>query len=130
MPVDLPYSKAVYGNVLFAGDAASMVISHVGGGIPTSMVAGDAAARVINGFFNGETQLEEYDSLWKRYLYKPLLNAHYLRRMWDRFSDSDEKINRILSMASNSDMGKILRCRIPLKIKLLSPFLPLIEKML
>ncbi len=130
VPVDLPHSKAVHGNVLFAGDAASMVISHVGGGIPTSMVAGDAAARVINGFFNGETQLEEYDSLWKRYLYKPLLNAHYLRRMWDRFSDSDEKINRILSMASNSDMGKILRCRIPLKIKLLSPFLPLIEKML
>ncbi len=130
VPVDLPYDRAVYGNVLFAGDAASMVISHVGGGIPTSMVAGDVAARVINGFFNGETQLEEYDALWKRYLYQPLLNAHYLRKLWDRFSDSDEKIGKILGFASNSDMGKILRCRIPLKIKFLSPLLPLIEKLL
>ncbi|WP_456468475.1 geranylgeranyl reductase family protein [Archaeoglobus sp.] len=129
VPIDLPFDRAVYGNVLFAGDSASMVISHVGGGIPPSMVAGDAAARVINGYFDGENGLEEYDRLWKKYLYQPLMNAYYLKRLWDRFSSSDEKITRILSLASNADMGKILRCRIPRKIRLISPLLPLIERL-
>jgi flavin-dependent dehydrogenase len=128
VPVDLPVERAVYGNVLFAGDSASMVISHVGGGIPPSMVAGDAAAKVINGYFDGNAELEEYDRLWKRYLYQPLMNAYYLKRLWDRFSDSDERITRILSLASDADMGKILRCRIPAKIRLISPLLPIVEK--
>ncbi|KUJ93021.1 MAG: Bacteriochlorophyll synthase, 43 kDa subunit (ChlP-3) [Archaeoglobus fulgidus] len=130
VPIDRPFESAVKGNVLFAGDAASMVISHVGGGIPTAMVAGDAAARVINGFFNGENDLQLYDSLWKKYLYKPLTNAYTIKRIWDRFSDSDEKVSRLLGLASNADMNKILRCRIPLKIKLLSPFLPIVQKLI
>jgi len=128
VPIDLPLERAVYGNVLFAGDSASMVISHTGGGIPPSMVAGDAAARVINGYFDGHAELEDYDELWKRYLHQPLMNAYYLKRLWDRFSDTDERITRILNLASNEDMEKILRCRIPLKVRLISPLLPLIEK--
>lgn len=128
VPVDRPYTRAVYGNILLAGDSASMVISHVGGGIPTSMVAGNAAASVINGYFDGKCELDEYDRLWKLYLYQPLMNAYYLKRLWDRFSDSDERITRILSLASNEDMGKILRCRIPLKIRLVSPLFTLLHK--
>lgn len=128
VPVDKPVERAVYGNVLFAGDSASMVISHVGGGIPISMVAGDAAARVINGYFGGEASLEEYDRIWKKYLYQPLMNAYYLKRLWDRFSDSDERISKILSLANSSDMEKILRCRIPLKVRVVSPLIPLINK--
>lgn len=130
VPIDRPFESAVKKNVLFAGDAASMVISHVGGGIPTAMVAGDAAAKVINGFFNGENDLSLYDELWKKYLLQPLMNAYTIKRIWDRFSESDEKVSRLLSLASNSDMSKILRCRIPWKIRLLSPFLPLIQKII
>ncbi|WP_202319654.1 geranylgeranyl reductase family protein [Archaeoglobus neptunius] len=130
VPVDLPYETAVYSNILFAGDSASMIISHVGGGIPTSMVAGDAAAKVINDYFDGGIDLREYDKLWKKYLYGPLVNAYHLKRMWDRFSDDDDRMSKILSLASNSDMGKILRCRIPWKIKALSVFLPIVERIL
>lgn len=128
VPIDKPFERAVYGKVLFAGDSASMVISHVGGGIPTSMVAGDVAARVINSYFDGEASLDEYDRMWKKYLYRPLMNAYYLKRLWDRFSDNDERISKILSLANSSDMGKILRCRIPLKIRMVSPLIPLIDK--
>ncbi|WP_456329974.1 geranylgeranyl reductase family protein [Archaeoglobus sp.] len=130
VPVDRPFESAVKKNVLFAGDAASMVISHVGGGIPTAMVAGDAAARTINGFFEGENDLQFYDSLWKKYLYQPLMNAYFLKNLWDKFSDSDERISRILSFATNSDMEKILRCRIPWKVKLISYFIPLLQKVI
>lgn len=128
VPVDLPFERAVYGNILLAGDSAGMVISHVGGGIPTSMIAGDIAAQVINSFFRGEVDLYEYDRLWRKYLYKPLINAYYLKQLWDRFSSDDDKLSRIMSLASDADMGEILRCRIPLKIKLVSYFLPIIER--
>ena len=130
VPIDRPFESAVKGNVLFAGDSASMVISHVGGGIPTAMVAGDAAARVINGFFDGQNDLLLYDRLWKKYLYQPLMNAFFLKKLWDRFSDSDVRINRILSFATNSDMEKILRCRIPWKVRLVSYFVPLLQRLI
>ncbi len=94
------------------------------------MVAGDAAAKVINGFFRGENDLSLYDELWKKYLLQPLMNAYTIKSIWDRFSESDEKVSRLLSLASNSDMSKILRCRIPWKIRLLSPLLPLIQKII
>lgn len=128
VPVDRPLESAVKMNVLFAGDAASMVISHTGGGIPTAMVAGNAAARTINGFFEGENDLQFYDSLWKKYLYQPLMNAYFLKNLWDKFSDSDKRISRILSFATNSDMEKILRCRIPWKVRLISHLTPILQR--
>jgi geranylgeranyl reductase family protein len=129
VPVDKPVERAVHGNILFAGDSASMIISHVGGGIPTSMVAGDVAGKVVNEFFNGG-KLEEYDILWKKYLYKPLINAYFLKSLWDRFSDSDERISKILGLASTKDMGEILRCRVPVKIKLAAKFMPVIDRII
>ncbi len=127
VPIDRPLQRAVYGNVLFAGDSASMIISHVGGGIPTSMVAGDLAGKVINEYLEGKGKLEEYDELWQKYLLKPLLNAYFYRKMWDSFSDSDKKVNRILGLTSSKDMAAILRCRVPFKIRFLSIFLPLLR---
>jgi geranylgeranyl reductase family protein len=126
VPIDKPLERAVRDNVIFAGDSASMVISHVGGGIPTAMVAGDLAGKVVAEYFKGG-KLERYDALWKKYLYKPLMNAYFYRNMWDKFSDSDERIVKLMSLLSNEDMGAILRCRIPFKVKLGSKFLPILK---
>ncbi len=128
VPIDKPLDKAVYGNVLLVGDAASMIISHVGGGIPISMVAGDLAAKVVNEYFEGG-ELDRYDPLWQKYLLAPLMRAYYLRKLWDKFSSDDEKMSKILGLASDKDIAAILRCQIPLKVRLLSAFLPIVDKL-
>jgi geranylgeranyl reductase family protein len=124
VPVDLPLKRAVYGNVIFAGDSASMIISHVGAGIPTSMVAGDVAGKVINQFFEGG-KLEKFDILWKLYLLDAMERSFFIKRIWDRICESDIKVTRYLRFTSNRDMSLILRSKIPLKLKLFSLLFPL-----
>ncbi|MCS7118661.1 MAG: geranylgeranyl reductase family protein [Archaeoglobaceae archaeon] len=126
VPIDKPLERAVHGNVIFAGDSASMIISHTGGGIPISMVAGNLAGEVVNKFFFENGKLEEYDLLLKKFLKKPLLTAFFFRRLWDLFADKEEKILKIMKLTNARDLEKILHCEIPWKIKLLYPFLKLI----
>ena len=130
VPIDRPLERTIYDNVLLIGDAASMIISHVGGGIPISMVAGDLAGKIVNEHFENGLPLEKYEDLWRKYLYKPLINAYLIRRLWDRFSDDDERIVKILRLATNKDLGEILRCKIPLKVKVVSSIIPIIKKFL
>ncbi|MEM1579112.1 MAG: geranylgeranyl reductase family protein [Archaeoglobaceae archaeon] len=125
VPIDRPLKKAVYGNVVFAGDSASMIISHTGGGIPISMVAGDIAARVVNRYFEGG-KLKDYDVLWRKYLGKPLQRAYMLRKIWDIFAKDEEKFFKAMKFASAKDLAKALRCRVPAKLLLLYPFLRLL----
>jgi len=117
LPIDKPLERAVYENVVFAGDSASMIISHVGGGIPTSMIAGDLAGKVANEFLLENGKLEKYDSLWKKYLEKPLLRAYFFRRLWDLFAGENEKFLKIMKFVSAKDLEKILHCEIPWKLK-------------
>jgi geranylgeranyl reductase family protein len=121
VPVDLPLSKAVYGNVVFVGDSASMIISHVGAGIPTSMVAGDIAGRVINEYFEGGS-LEKYDELWKKAMLEVMERSYFIKRLWDRISDTDEKVVRYFRLVSDRDMWMILRSRVPFKLRVASLF--------
>ncbi|MDI9610930.1 MAG: geranylgeranyl reductase family protein [Archaeoglobales archaeon] len=121
VPIDKPFKKAVYGNVIFAGDSASMIISHTGGGIPISMIAGDLAGEVVNEYFEG-TPLEEYDLMWKRFLHKPLENAYKIRKLWDLLA-KNRRLMKLFEFASSSDLDQILRCRIPLKLKILYPLI-------
>lgn len=126
VPIDKPLDKAVHGNVIFAGDSASMIISHVGGGIPTSMIAGDLAGRVVNKFLLENGKLEEYDVLWKKYLEKPLLRAYFFRKLWDRFASEEERFLKVIRFASAKDLEKILHCEVPWKLKLLRPLFRLL----
>ncbi len=129
VPVDLPLERSVYGKTLLLGDAASMVISHVGAGIPTSMIAGDVAARIINEYFESGDfyHLEDFDVKWKRLMLKPMERGYYIKIIWDKVADSDERIAKHLRLLSNRDMWDILHARIPLKLKLAPFLLPLLK---
>ena len=83
VPIDLPLERAVYDNILFVGDSASMIISHVGAGIPTSMVAGNIAGEVINEYFEGKVELEKYDVLWRERMLDVMENAYFIKKLWD-----------------------------------------------
>jgi flavin-dependent dehydrogenase len=126
VPASLPSIKAVYGNVLFAGDSASMIISHVGAGIPTSMVAGDIAGKVINEYFEGG-KLEKYDVLWRDAMLDVMQRSYFIKTLWDRISDSDERIAKYFRSISNRDMELILRSKIPYKLRIASALLPLLN---
>ncbi len=124
VPIDRPLNKAVHGNVLFAGDSASMIISHTGGGIPISMIAGDLAGRVVNEYFKGGS-LEEYDTLWKRYLGKALMTSHKIKKSWDALLKS-RILYEMINWANEKDLEEIFHCRMPLKLKLAYPLLRLL----
>ncbi|AEA47149.1 geranylgeranyl reductase family protein [Archaeoglobus veneficus] len=126
-PVDRPLDKTVYGNVLLAGDSASMILSHVAAGIPTSMIAGDIAGRVINEYFEGGMELEEYDRLWRKAMIGAMERSYFIKSLWDRISENDRRLSRYFALINNRDMGLILRSRVPLKLKVATPFIPLLN---
>ncbi len=129
VPVDLPYERAVYDNTILLGDAAGMVISHVGAGIPTSMVAGDLAAKVINESFEGGdfSHLQEFDLLWKKSMLETIKSSYFIKTLWDRISDSDERLSRYLKLINNRDMWEILHSRTPLKLRVAAFFIPILN---
>lgn len=126
VPVDLPLSRTVYGNVLLVGDSASMIISHVGAGIPTSMVAGDIAGKVINQFFEGG-KLEKYEMMWRISLLDAMERSYFIKKIWDKICSQDEKISKYLRLTSNKDMGLILRSQIPFKLRLFNFLFPILK---
>ncbi len=130
VPVSLPIEKTIYGNVIFTGDSASMILSHVGAGIPTSMIAGDIAGRVISGYLEGKNGLEEYEELWRNALFRVMERSYFIKSMWDRISDNDKRLVRYFALIGNRDMSMILRSRVPLKLKMAVPLIPLLNLML
>jgi len=126
VPVDLPLKKTVYDNVMLVGDAASMVISHVGAGIPTSMIAGKVAGEIASQYCLNGKPLERFEEEWRKRLLPAMERSYFIKRVWDVIGERDERINRVLSLASNKDMWKILRSQIPLKLRLSRFMLPLI----
>ena len=129
VPVDRPIRKTVFGKVIFTGDSASMVISHVGAGIPTSMVAGRIAGEVISEYLDGECSLDLYETLWRKAMLKPMENGYFIKRMWDEMAVRDERVVRYFRLVSKKDMSAILISKLPMKVKIarfLMPFLNLI----
>ncbi len=127
VPVDRPLKKTVFDNVVFAGDSASMVISHVGAGIPTSMVAGKIAGEVIADYLNGKGELERYERLWREAMMKPMENGYFIKKMWDEMAIRDERIIRYFKLVTKKDMSDILRAKLPLKVKIARVFMPLLN---
>lgn len=127
VPVDLPLRRTVHGNVMLAGDSASMVISHVGAGIPTSMIAGKVAGEIASQHcLNGEP-LERFEEEWRKRLLPAMERSYFIKRVWDVIGERDERINRVLSLATSGDMWKILRSQIPLRLRLSRFVLPLMS---
>lgn len=127
VPVDPPLQRTVYGNTMLVGDSASMVLSHVGAGIPTSMVAGDQAGKAINQYFDGG-RLDKFDAMWKVYLLEAMERSNYIKRSWDMMGN--EEISRYMKLVTNRDMAEILRSKVPLKLRLFSALFPLLKRII
>ena len=119
VPVGLPLSKTVYrkSRTLLLGDAACQIVSHVGGGIPTSMVAGKVAADSVYNNLTYGTPLINYELEWRKQMIRPFIRSYKLRRLFDKISSgSDDRVQWYLNRLKSSDIEKVVHCRVPWKV--------------
>jgi geranylgeranyl reductase family protein len=126
VPVGLPVRKTVeeHSKTLILGDAASQIVSSVGGGIPTAMVAGSIAAHTINNHLSQNHPLMNYELDWRKFMMSMFIRSYKLRRLFDKISSgSDSRIQWYLNRLKSSDVDKVVHCRVPIKVTLAFPFI-------
>ncbi len=130
VPVGLPYQKTVdpITKTILIGDAACQVVSSVGAGIPTSMVAGSIAAQTIIDYFNKKTSLEHYQIEWQNQMMGTFKRAYKLRQFFDKISTGkDRRIQWYMNRIRSSDISKVVHCLVPWRLNLAEPFIPLLN---
>lgn len=82
VPTGGSFKQTVKNNVLLVGDAAGQVLPITGGGIPTAMLCGRIAGKVVSGYLLGQCKLSDYEELWRKELGK---NFFFIWRRCKRF---------------------------------------------
>ncbi|UCG02323.1 MAG: NAD(P)/FAD-dependent oxidoreductase [Candidatus Heimdallarchaeota archaeon] len=125
VPVGLPFQNTVdvKSQSLLVGDAASQIVSSVGGGIPPSMVAGSIAATTIADFLDGTCSLTEYQTRWWKSMLNVLIKSYKLRQFFDKISSGrDSRIQWYMNRLKSGDINKVVHCAVPWKVTLAYPF--------
>ncbi len=126
VPVGLPLNKTVDedSRTLLLGDAACQVVSHVGGGIPPSIVAGSLAADSIHNHLTQNESLEVYEFNWRKQMMSMFIRSYKLRQLFDKISSGkDSRVQWYLNRLKSSDVEKVVHCRVPWKVTLGFPFI-------
>lgn len=111
VPMSGPVQSTVKGNVLLVGDAAGLVMATNGGGIPTAMIAGRAAGKVIREHLSGSCRLDEYEKRWKGVMLGPLRTSVHTKRMADMVFGSDRFLGAAMFMLGRRGLDRAIRCR-------------------
>jgi geranylgeranyl reductase family protein len=130
VPVGLPFRKTVdlTKKVILVGDAACQVVSSVGAGIPTSMVAGTLAATTIANYLSGIGSLDQYQIEWQKQMLSMFKSAYKLRRFFDAISrGEDSRVQWYMNRLKSGDIKKVVHCSVPWKLSLGFPFLALLN---
>ena len=133
VPVGLPYQQTVdiKTQTLLVGDAASQVVSSVGGGIPPSMVAGSIAANAIVSFIREKKPLTDYQTEWRLQMLNMFQSAYKLRQFFDKISTGrDSRILWYMNRLSSSDINKVVHCNVPWKVTLAMPFMRVLNQII
>ncbi len=121
----------VSSSTLLIGDAACQVVSSVGGGIPPSMVASSLAANAIHSHLTQNTSLLTYEKEWRNQLFAMFNRAYKIRRLFDQICyGSDRRVQWYLNKLRSSDVGSVVHCKVPWKVKLAFPFIPYVNKII
>ena len=111
VPMSGPVPSTVRGNVLLVGDAAGQTMATNGGGIPTAMIAGRTAGRVVRGYLKGSCALGEYESRWREVMLGPLERSVRTRRMADMVFGSDRLLGAAMFVLGRRGLDRAIRCR-------------------
>ncbi|HTP53684.1 MAG TPA: geranylgeranyl reductase family protein [Thermoplasmata archaeon] len=116
VPIGPPPESLVVGRVLFAGDAANLVMATNGAGIPTAMLsgwlAGECAARAVR----GESPLRSYDAAWRKALYGPLATAARIQAFSDRVGKFDPLLALGMRYIGAPGLDAMMRLRWPARL--------------
>ena len=133
VPVGLPFERTVDEKVktVLVGDSACQVVSSVGGGIPTSMVAGSLAAETIHNYLIENGSLISYQTKWQEQMMTMFVRAYKLRRLFDKISSgSDNRVQWYLNRLKSSDVNDVVHCRVPVKVSLAFPFIRALNRVI
>ena len=112
VPVGPPL-KTVGDNALLVGDSANQVISSLGAGVPTSVVAGSIAGETIAEYLSGDAELSEYEKRWRREIGDAIDNGYQLRLMIDALCRSDTLMEQGLKIFGQEHMSDFVRTKVP-----------------
>jgi len=110
VPVGPPPKTAVYKNILLVGDAANMVISCLGAGVPTAVIAGQICGEVLGLYPN---DLHKYDEFWKEEILNVLEAGYKIRVLMDPILKSDLLMNLSLKLIGEKMLNSLIRLKIP-----------------
>lgn len=112
VPSEGPVARTVSGRGMLVGDAAGVVMSVNGGGIPQAMITGRMAGEAAAGNVLEGKPLAHYEEQWKEVLYKPLRIAANNKKLADTFAfRTDFSTQLCMSILGTRRMGKLIRCK-------------------
>jgi digeranylgeranylglycerophospholipid reductase len=116
VPVGPPPESLVRGRVLFAGDAANLVMATNGGGIPTAMLSGWLAGEAAGRHARDGRPLADYDAAWRSALHAPLERAARIQLWGDRVVRHDPLLALGMRYIGASGLDSMMRLRWPARL--------------
>jgi digeranylgeranylglycerophospholipid reductase len=116
VPIGPPPESLVRGSVVFAGDAANLVMATNGGGIPTAMLSGWLAGTAAARHARLGSPLKEYDRAWRAALYAPLERAARIQRFGDHFARPDLLLALGMRYIGAPGLDRMMRLRWPVRL--------------
>lgn len=103
--------KEVYrDNVLLVGDAAGLVLAVNGSGIPTAMLSGYIAGKLISNYLNGQQSLDAYEGWLRGELGEIIERSVKYRRTADVLMGFDRLFSLVLRIIGVKGVSKVLVC--------------------
>ena len=116
VPIGPPPKRLSVGRVLFAGDAANLVMATNGGGIPTAMLSGWLAGEAAAAHVRQGTPLSEYDRAVTEAMAVPLARAYRIQRATERVARSNVVLALGMRYIGAAGLDEVMRLRWPARL--------------
>ncbi len=127
VPVGPPPDKTVSGIFISVGDAANHNIASLGAGIVTSSIGGIAAGEAVSKYLEGVEDLEYYEKLWRRLLYRALEDGYRLRLVIDLITRDDRYTDLFMEKVGRDRLTDLVYTKAPTNIDLLKMALDIVK---
>ena len=129
VPIEGPFSDAATrrGNMICIGDAGGFVMPHVGAGIPSALLTGRIGAEAILEHLRGESELSNFERLWRKEIGNRMKNSLRIRK----FTDSlllNGSISSFFNERAQQYFDHLIRCEFPISLRLFNFYLNLKNK--
>jgi len=111
VPMSMPVKRTVAGQAMIVGDAAGQVMAVNGGGIPMARITGKVAGTVAAANVLKGTPLTDYETEWRRQVYKPLRTAARTKVLAELCFGSAWRTETAMKVLGPRRMNNLIRCR-------------------